>query len=197
MSESIINTGVIAGSLIAIFTVLFFFVKMFRMVSDIYQTSQNRNKLLDEWQTEIPQMNRKLNDISTLVNTIFTYLKNNDNKFVQSHSPISLTKDGKRLVDVLNIEGIIDVNYEHLSASIDGKKPNNAYDIQELSMEIMQDFLKNMIDEEILTSMKKFAYQEGVSLDALYLAFSIVLRDKILQEKGFTLEDVDKSNPDT
>ncbi len=210
MLTSVINTGAIAAALIAIVTLVILVFKIFKMVSDMYQTMKDRIQLFDKWQTDIPQMDKKLNHISdidiprmdkklnhigTLVDTIVTYIKKEDRKFMQSYSPVSLNDDGKRLVDSLNIKHIIDVNYEKLYASLDEKKPNTAYDVQELSMEIMRNFLKDIKDEEILTNMKKAAYQESVSLDSLYPVFSIVLRDRIIEEKGFNLEEIGKDNP--
>jgi len=108
------------------------------------------------------------------------------NEYIKRKSPLTLTEKGKALLLDSKGKDYIDNNKEKLIAAIRAKKPKTAYDIQELSKEVIED----NSNEDNFIPIKEFAYRQGFNLQTLTEIFGIYLRDIALRELGFSITDI-------
>lgn len=106
-------------------------------------------------------------------------------------SPVSLTDRGRIVLENSGGKKFVDDKIESLSGKVEEKNPNTAYDIQELSKEV----IASMKDSDDFNIFKDYLFKEGLSIDDIVEVLSIYLRDKILELKHLQAEDVDKSSP--
>ena len=59
------------------------------------------------------------------------FLRNDGANLIQSHSPISLTNEGKEIATQIDADGIISKNWEKIRKNIELPGVNTAYDVQE------------------------------------------------------------------
>ena len=71
-------------------------------------------------------------------------------KFIESHSPAQLNKEGQRVFKESGIEKIITDNLDNLFKLIIDKNPKNPYDVQEYAKEIIK-----VLKESNLEILKK------------------------------------------
>ena len=117
--------------------------------------------------------------ISTITEKVNNLEKFRDNTLYTSKSPLSLTKEGEKLIRDSKIEEFIKNNKEELFKKIKNKKPQTNYDIQELSREIMESLSK----DKRLFKVKEYAFNKGVDFSQILRASGITLRDLYLKNK--------------
>lgn len=115
---------------------------------------------------------------------------------IQSHSPISLTEEGKDVARKINAEEIIDKCWSTIKGLIDENVGcNSAYDIQKYCIETSAIFPEKFYDEESLNSLKDHAYNAGVQLSRYTEMMGIIIRDRYLKECDIAIDEVDKTDP--
>lgn len=115
---------------------------------------------------------------------------------IQSHSPISLTEEGRNVARKINAEEIIDKCWSTIKGLIDENVGcNSAYDIQKYCIETSAIFPEKFYDEESLNSLKDHAYNAGVQLSRYTEMMGIIIRDRYLKECDIAIEEVDKTDP--
>ena len=175
--------------------VIFAFFKYYKKIVLFIDKWDKRDVIFEEWTKLLPEIHFNLKSLGKEVENIRKTLGLENDILVERKSPISLTDKGIEISEKLEAEAILDANYEELTSILRTKNPNNAYDIQELSMDIAHEFLEKNIDKENLEKAKKVAYEAGIPLESLYSIFGILLRDRILKERGFSHTDVDNHDP--
>lgn len=131
--------------------------------------------------------------ISTKIDLIYSYV--NPNSMVRSHSPISLTAVGIETAKTLHAEDMLSRYYTRLRDQIELNRPQNAYDIQKFAMQVAKENMINMINANEINAIKDAAYNKGVLLEDIFLIFGVLLRDKILNEKGISVAEIDHHAP--
>lgn len=107
---------------------------------------------------------------------------------VQSHSPLSLTERGKRLLEESGGKTYIDSKKDELIGAITQKQPKSAYDVQELANQVVRD----RTNLEDFVPLKNYLFAQGEPLDNLVAVMGIELRDIALPKLGFDMSDLDK-----
>ena len=107
--------------------------------------------------------------------------------FAVSHSPIRLNPLGEKILKGSGIKEMVDARLPELLDSVREKKPQNAYQVQEFSKQVVSD-IKN--DLNILSKLQDGAYKTGVDVDSVLLVGSLYLRDLVLPEFNFKLEEI-------
>jgi len=110
-----------------------------------------------------------------------------DNAFA-SASPVRLLPKG---LDVLNSSGLkeyIDKNQNNIIEKCNIVKTHNQYDIQEKAFECLDKLDFGSFEETI----KKAAYDYGMSVETIRRIGGIYFRDILLAKNGFAPEDLDK-----
>lgn len=106
-------------------------------------------------------------------------------------SPISLSEKGEEMLIKSGANKFVLDNLQELVKKIKEKDPKSAYDVQEIS----KDVIKSMTADDKFIPLKDYVYKEGIELDAIIIVMSIFLRDQALPLLNYKPEDVDKSDP--
>lgn len=108
------------------------------------------------------------------------------NPYIQSKSPLALTDRGKALLIDSHGKDYIDLKKTEFLEEIKLETPKTAYDVQELSKRLIEK--RTSLDE--FNTIKEFAYKKGITLDLILEVLGIYLRDILLIELGFKIEDI-------
>jgi hypothetical protein len=130
--------------------------------------------------------------LETTVNLI--YMNTNPRKLVEAHSPLSLSEEGKKAAETIHADKILGRIHKKLEALVEKEKPKNAYDIQVASMKSTSQML-DLLNEKELSTIKDYAFQQGLRLEELFPIFGVMLRNIILEERGIPIAEVDKHEP--
>lgn len=128
-------------------------------------------------------------EIKTKVDLIYQY--SNPNSPVRSLSPISLTEAGKQITEKIKAQEIFQNYEEKLTGLVESKNPLNAYDIQQASFEVAKKHLINFLNEDELQLVKNEAFIRGILVEDILEVFGILLRNKILRKKNFSIAEID------
>ncbi|MUV03182.1 hypothetical protein GN157_05615 [Flavobacterium rakeshii] len=122
--------------------------------------------------------------------------RESNNPLAQRQSPVSLTETGKKVAEELNVNTMIVNHWEDFNRSVTKqlKDDCNPYDIQVASFKI-GDKYQEYLNEEEINKIKNHAFLAGYNLDVYNLLFGILIRNKILQDRGYKSTDVDKFDP--
>ncbi len=114
----------------------------------------------------------------------------------KSHSPISLTEIGKKVANEIDANFIINDNWDRIVKILNEEVGNkNAYDIQEYCIDTASVEPKKFFDEKSLLKLKKFAFDNGNNIQYYLGMFGVLIRDKYLNQKGISIKEVDKHDP--
>lgn len=106
----------------------------------------------------------------------------------RSHeSPIKLTDLGKQIVEDVRPERWIErYAQELLPETMD----RSLYQIQELAFSFADEKLNQKLDASFIKEIEDSAFRRGISVDEVMKALGVVLRDKIFQLKGLSIDDM-------
>ncbi|HEY4963862.1 MAG TPA: hypothetical protein VIH90_04165 [Candidatus Saccharimonadales bacterium] len=123
--------------------------------------------------------------------------QNSPSNFVKTESPMSLTDNGKQLLEDSGIKKFIDDNFDSLLAELQNTlspKGNDysAYDVHTIAL----DTVISHADDKDFLPVKDYAFKEGSNLENIQLVGGIYLRDKCLESLGFDLASYYSSTDD-
>lgn len=117
----------------------------------------------------------------------------NIGKLTQSHSPISLSPEGKKIANSLKYEDILNKNWDKISSIIAREK--NPYDIQvEFITKLITDYDK-YVDAASIDNIKNDAFLRGIPLIEYLRMLGIMARDRYFSEHSINIGDVDANDP--
>lgn len=122
--------------------------------------------------------------------------KETNNPLAKRQSPVSLTEAGVSVSKELDIEQMVIKRWDKIKSDVFKQLKNDCkpYDIQVESFKIGDKYQKYITDYE-LDLIKDHAFRAGFNLDVYNLLFGIIIRDKILTDKGHKSSDVDLYDP--
>ena len=110
----------------------------------------------------------------------------------QSESPRALNDFGKKVLGESEIRRIIEPKLPQIVESVRTNNPENAYQVQELVLDIVQELKDNT---EVRNAVEQAAYKSGVSVEMVLLVGGIDIRNRVLEELGMNPGDIDSSKP--
>jgi hypothetical protein len=116
-------------------------------------------------------------------------------RVVAAMSPITLTDIGKDIAEKIKADTILERCIPQLVKEVELEKPNNAYDIQMISMKVAKERMISCLNENELTTVKQEAYNRGLLVEDIMSVFGVLLRNHMLNKKGIPISDVDKHTP--
>lgn len=139
-------------------------------------------------ETKVDNLAKDVLYIKTDISYIKTHLELRDSRLpgnlVQSHSPVSLTDEGKRVAEELGVATMIEQNwqriYEYISNNVNS---DNAYDIQQFCIETATVLLDKLFTTEDVNKIKTYAYNAGMPLGYYGAMIGVMIRDKYLEKK--------------
>ena len=114
-------------------------------------------------------------DVDKMITAVGSLEKNIDklSGFSQSHSPISLTEKGQKVIDDSGFSQIFENVKEDLLKDLEKQNPRSQYDAQEKARMM----LGSMTDDKRFRSVEKWAYENGEDFAQILRAGAIPLRD--------------------
>jgi len=131
-------------------------------------------------------LRKTVGDLNSKVVACETSLKERE-PLARRKSPISLTDRGNVLLNQSGGKQFVDENYDDLRKKVDEMNPTTSYDIQEDSKKIVNELEK----DDRINPLKDYLFKDGSSLDDLFFVMGIYLRNKILKDKGWNLDEID------
>ena len=131
----------------------------------------------------------KLSGALVVLKENFEAIKNGT--YIQSHSPVSLTDEGKKVAEEMGADAIIDKNWGVISEvlkEVDGK---NAYDVQQFCINTAEERPERFFDPATIDKVKMFAFQKGKHVILFYSVLGLLIRDRYFSEHGTPLSRAD------
>jgi len=120
----------------------------------------------------------------------FATLEGKSSALFQTHSPISLTPKGEQYLKESGLKVYIDEHQDDLMEECGlNKKMETPYDVQQVAFEF---FSEHDFPQDVEDKVKTYAYEQGVSLEALRRTAGIYFRDLGLAASGFNSNDMDE-----
>ncbi len=145
-------------------------------------------KKVDRLENDNRELSRNLTECSTKIDE---RTQNLASTLTKRKSPLSLTEKGEQLLKSSGSDKFVLDNKDDLVQKIKEKNPKTAYDVQVASREVVE----SIQNEDRFNSLKDYAYKEGIDLEAIFIVMSLYLRDMALALLGYTMEQLDESDP--
>lgn len=109
--------------------------------------------------------------------------------FTQTHSPLSITEHGWKMVERLGLKKMFDDNWPRIKALIDdGVADKNAYDIDDFCIKTAVVFPEKFLSEGNIAVLKDDAFKNGLTLTAYMKVVAVMARDRYFKESGMERE---------
>lgn len=116
--------------------------------------------------------------------------------YTKSHSPLSITEAGRKMMDRLGIDDMFEKNWPRIEAFIEDKlEYKNPYDIQEFLIQQAVVYPEKFLQIDEIDKIKLDAYNTGVDIVPYMKVIAILARDRYFSEHNILVEDVDKHDP--
>jgi len=159
---------------------------VFKLGKLIEQFSQHKTKI-----EKVDTLSDKLIELAVKVDLI--YQNTNPNKTVAAQSPVSITPNGKEIAEKIHADQILQKYIVQLSGFVEATNPKTAYDVQTASMTIAKGkAMMGLLNADEINAIKAEAYARGLLVEDIMAIFGVLLRDHILQKKGWSVAEVDK-----
>lgn len=142
---------------------------------------------VDEIKTDLKGLNSRTGRLESVTQEIQSVLKSagaslHQPLLIGPGSPLKLTDAGEELAKRIGGHGFIEEHTDFFFALIEKLNPISEYDIQEASNRV----LLESVSHPVLNPIKKFAYENGMSIETLLGVLGIILRDKFLEKHPVT-----------
>ncbi len=152
-----------------------------------------------EWKADNKHHEDRLSKIENIHETVVAlkervqmiYENTNPRAMTRSNSPVAITDKGHEVAEKVGARDIFDKYKHELIEEVEKAKPNNAYDIQTESFNVVKQYMVKRLSEEELRTLKDEAFYQGVILEDIMTIFGVYLRDAVLGLKGIPVSDVD------
>ncbi len=201
MTAPVENTNDIveAIKLIAPFLTIWFFIALFIGIWKLLKfwgSLEEKLKNTEKIQSTIRRIDENISSINWNLKVIQSRVDKVEWSYLQSFSPINLTQKWKELVDSEKIENSIINNWSNISQYIEKNCSwMNPYNIQEFLFSTAMSDLSKLMDNDWLERLKIKAYNDWVPVELLGRVVAIVVRNKYLEEKWISHEEIDKCDP--
>lgn len=116
--------------------------------------------------------------------------------FTQSHSPLSITELGYKMIERMGIQEIFELNWSRINELIKSEAiGRNPYDIQQFCIQQAVVFPEKFISESELNKIKVDAYNTGNPLQSYMKVIAVMARDRYFKENDIDVSEVDANDP--
>lgn len=161
-------------------------------LDQIRKHTEGHSKVLQDLEsikTSIKYMNKGIDGLGELLqkkNIITSGI------FTQSHSPLSITDEGKNMMERIGAQKMFDNNWPRISNYIkENNESPNPYDIQQFCIQQAVVFPEKFLSEEELDKIKIDAYSTGNPLLSYMRVFAVLARDRYFEENGIDPSGID------
>ena len=166
-----------------------------KMLEDQSRKLDQDSKLLHRIEGQLSTLTHLESSIQRMTDTIqlMTASYSGASPLTQSHSPISLTKKGKEIAKELELDSVLNNNWEKIVKIITTE--TNPYDIQ---MRFISDLILKpdlYIDVDTMDRIKTNAFESGIPLMDYMRMIGVMARDKYFSIHNIDVNDVDRNDP--
>lgn len=156
----------------------------------------NHTQDINRHETEQHGMDNRITKVETsieyLQRSLDTLTKNMQNgnkimsdKFTVSHSPLSISEEGRKMMSRLGMQAMFNENWNRIKRLIDeGVDSKNPYDIDQFCQEQSVVFPEKFLSKEQVDVLKDDAYREGLSLTSYMRVIAVLSRDRYFETCG-------------
>lgn len=156
--------------------------------NSLSEATQKVDKYIDTLREDISFIKGSIASMRNSINT--------DQSLAQAHSPISLTPKGIAMAEEINIDEMVNQNWDKIQKQINADVADkNAYDIQQYCIETAAVAPERFFSTSDILLLKQFAYRKGRLLQDISIIPAIKIRDRYMQEKGIAVDEIDKHDP--
>ncbi|MDE6824629.1 MAG: hypothetical protein K2J27_07875 [Duncaniella sp.] len=126
-------------------------------------------------------LNEMRRDIAYLKGSMDIIRSHDD--LMRSHSPISLTEEGKKVAAELDADRLIGNDWPLIRSSIMESGLTEDYDIQQFCLETASVEPEKFFQKETIEAVKRYAYNNGKPVQLYYRVLGLLIRDRFLSQK--------------
>jgi hypothetical protein len=179
------------GAVLTLTLVLLVMFWMLYKMGGLMATFKHVDNKHDKLDSHLDGIRTDLSQIKGTVNILYeSHLKT-----VQKNSPLSLTQIGKDVSLEIGADAKISSHWDKIKSELQKTKMDNPYDIQVATMEFSQRCFDTIFTPEEQTAIKVIAFNKGMNLLEIYPILGVIIRDRILKEKGCSADQIDKHDP--
>lgn len=113
--------------------------------------------------------------------------------FTQTHSPLSITKQGWEMVERLGLKKMFEDNWPRIKELIDnGVADKNAYDIDDFCIKQAVVFPEKFLSDENIAVLKDDAFKNGFALTSYMKVIAVMARDEYFKVNGIKIDEMEK-----
>lgn len=186
---SIASSGAEIGIIILVFAFLY---------DRLSKRLKTLSKKMDKLETSFEEFTKEFKDdnfLKKLAEKVANIINNDYALVSKTESPVSLTEIGKEINDSIDAERIASNYIKYYKKEHSGWQDMNAYHTQETCFEFCSKKLISLLSEQEKKPLEDEAYQRGIDISNIFRVIGIVMRDKMLKEKGIDKKEVDKHDP--
>ena len=174
--------------LVCVFLIVAFLLYKAGGIVTMFGDFRSKNQKIDD---KLDGMHASLSEIKATTNLLYqAHLRT-----IGAASPIKLTSLGQEISDTLAVPAKVNGHWEAISAEIARKNPQNPYDIQSVALAIARNCFENIFTEEERNEAKTVAFNKGMNLLEIYAIIGIEIRNRVMEEKGLPLDEIDRHDP--
>ncbi len=186
VAKQLESWGYVGVFLIFLITIIIFAFKIGHFLGGWKDKEEKLNYLYKEFPSLIATVKVIQKTVDSIYGKIFP------NAPIAASSPIKLTETGIGIAQSLKAHDFIIKNETKLKRLVEKENPKNAYDVQQACFSIISRDIEDLLSDEELSIAKKTSVDKGILLHHTLSIFAVILRDKILDDKGWMIGDVDK-----
>ena len=163
--------------------------KMLGLIGTLVLGTWYASHRLTKVETEVTSFDKRLTNMEGRFDKRLTNMEGRIDKSFSSASPVALLERGLKILNSSGLKKYIDANKAVLLEQFKSKcAMDNQYDIQEQAFK----FFDNLDSKDLESSLKKAAFDYGVSIETVKRIGGIYFRDIALEQANFKPEDLDK-----
>jgi hypothetical protein len=163
------------------------------VLGKIFKLGEVSNRLTSV-ETNVTEMKKQLDDgykeLRGGINNILKMLA--EKGLAASDSPRKLTEDGRKVLTASGIDAIVDDKYDLIVERVGELKPENPYQAEQAVLDTVA-ALKN--DPVLRDAIEEGAFKSGYFVDSVLFVGGLHIRDRVLKDLGFNIDDIDKHAP--
>ena len=149
----------------------------------IARIDERTNRMLED----LKDIKPKVDDMSPKVDLLWK------DKLAPVSSPRQLNERGNTILEKSGIKEIIEEKKSNLLKIVEEKGDKNAYDAEATILSVVNNLPTHCPD--VVDRLKTGAFNTGAGMSDLLLVGGIYLRNLIIEDLGFKMDDLDKPKP--
>lgn len=145
---------------------------------------------LNTVETDVKEIKSDTKDLGKDISNILKMLA--EKGLAVSNSPRVLSAEGIKVLKASGIEAIVNDKFDLIVKNVEKLKPENSYQAEQAVLDVVAGF-KN--DPTLKDAVEEGAFNSGYFVDSVLFAGGLHIRDRVLQELGFNVSEIDKHTP--